>query len=101
MEQFRAAVTITVSPADRRRLLAVIKDSNAPEKHEWCAEIVLLSAGGAGTNAIRRQTGKSKTFVWRWLERFATEGFEACCVTRRGLPASSRWAMTSPHGLPP
>src|SRR5258708_12748786 len=23
-----------------------------------------------------RQTGKSKTCVWRWQERFATEGFE-------------------------
>jgi hypothetical protein len=32
--------------------------------------------GGAGTNAIMRQTGKSKTCVWRWQERFATEGFE-------------------------
>ena len=31
---------------------------------------------GAGTNAIMRQTGKSKTCVWRWQERFATEGFE-------------------------
>ena len=34
------------------------------------------SVGGAGTNAIMRQTGKSKTCVWRWQERFATEGFE-------------------------
>jgi transposase len=82
-------------------LLALVKDRNAPQKHVWRAEIVLLSAGGAGTNAIMRQTGKSKTCVWRWQERFATEGFEACCVTRRGLPASDRWAMKSPHGLSP
>ena len=26
---------------------------------------------------IMRQTGKSKTCVWRWQERFAAEGFEA------------------------
>jgi Winged helix-turn helix len=68
--------SITVSPADRRRLLVLVKDRNAPHKHLWRAEIILLGAGGVGTNAIMRQTGKSKTCVWRWQERFATEGFE-------------------------
>jgi transposase len=72
----RTGISITVLPADRRRLLALVKDRNAPQKHVWRAEIVLLSAGGAGTNAIMRQTGKSKTCVWRWQERFAREGFE-------------------------
>jgi transposase len=38
--------------------------------------IVLLSADGVGTNEIRRRTGKSKTCVWRWQERFTQEGFE-------------------------
>jgi transposase len=40
------------------------------------ARIVLLTAEGLGTNEIRRQTGKSKTCVWRWQERFMKEGFE-------------------------
>jgi len=35
--------SITVSPADRRRLVALVKDRNAPQKHIWRAEIVLLS----------------------------------------------------------
>jgi hypothetical protein len=42
----------------------------------WQAEIVLLSADGLGTNEIMHQTGKSKTCVWRWQERFMQEGFE-------------------------
>ena len=37
---------------------------------------MLLSAQGAATNAIVHETGKSKTCVWRWQERFAAEGFE-------------------------
>jgi transposase len=37
---------------------------------------VLLSAEGVGTNAIMRETGKSKTCVWRWQERFAAEGVD-------------------------
>jgi hypothetical protein len=50
----RTGITITISPAERRRLLALVKDRNAPQKHVWRAEIVLLSAGGAGTYAIMR-----------------------------------------------
>ena len=42
----------------------------------WRAKIVLLSADGVGTNEIMRQTGKSKTCVWRWQERFMVEGFD-------------------------
>src|SRR5882672_8265440 len=72
----RTGISITVLPADRRRLLALVKNRNAPQRHVWRAEIVLLSAGGAGTNTIMRQTGKSKSCVWRWQERFAKEGFE-------------------------
>jgi len=33
-----------------------------------------LTAGGAGTNEIMRRSGKSKTAVWRWQERFMAEG---------------------------
>ncbi len=40
------------------------------------AKIVLLSADGVGTNEIMRQTGTSKTCVWRWQERFMAEGFD-------------------------
>ena len=29
-----------------------------------------------GTNGIDRRTGKSKTCVWRWQERFAQEGYD-------------------------
>jgi transposase len=72
----RTGISIAVSPADRRRLLALVRDRNAPQKHVWRAEIVLLSANGAGTNAIVSQTHKSKTCVWRWQERFMSEGFE-------------------------
>jgi hypothetical protein len=40
------------------------------------AEIVLLSADGLGTHEIMRQSGKSKSCVWRWQERFVEEGVE-------------------------
>jgi transposase len=46
-------------------------------KHVWRAEIVLLSADGVGTNEIMRRTGKSKTCVWRWQERFMEAGYDS------------------------
>ncbi len=70
----RAGISVTLSPPDRKRLQALVNDRNAAQKHVWRAEIVLLSADGIGANEIMRRTGKSKTCVWRWQERFMQEG---------------------------
>ena len=70
----RPGIFITLKPADRRRLEAIVADRNTPQKQVWRVEIVLLSADGVGTVEIMRQTGTSKTCVWRWQERFAGEG---------------------------
>src|SRR5271156_1119965 len=72
----RAGISISVSATDRRRLVTLIRDRNAAQKHVWRAEIVLLTAEGVGTNEIMRRTEKSKTCVWRWQERFIEEGFD-------------------------
>jgi transposase len=72
----RAGKSLSVSSVDIRRLKAQVQDRNAPQKHVWRAEIVLLTFDGVGTNEIMRRTGKSKTCVWRWQERFIEEGFD-------------------------
>jgi transposase len=72
----RTGISITVKPSDRKRLKAILQNRNAPQKHAWRAEIILLSAEGLGTNEIMRRTKKSKTCVWRWQERFMEEGVE-------------------------
>ena len=73
----RTGISITLRPADRRRLKALARDRNTPHKHVWRAEIVLLSADRVGTNEIMRRTGKSKTCVWRWQERFMEAGYDS------------------------
>ena len=72
----RTGISISITSADLDRLRDLVKDRNAPQKHVWRAQIVLLSAEGLGTNAIMRETGKSKTCVWRWQERFVAEGVD-------------------------
>jgi hypothetical protein len=69
-------------------LKVLTRDRNTPHKHVWRAEIVLLSADGVGTNEIMRRTGKSKTCVWRWQERFMQAGW-------RRRPRSSTAAASS------
>jgi transposase len=72
----RTGISIILKPRDRRRLEAIVGDRNAAQKHAWRARIVLLTAAGLGTNEIMRRSGKSKTCVWRWQERFMQEGAE-------------------------
>ena len=40
----RTGIFITVSPSDRQRLEATVRDRTAPQKHVWRARIVLLTA---------------------------------------------------------
>ena len=70
----RTGVTVHLDPSDRKRVQAIINDRNSPQKHVWRAKIVLLTADGRGTAEIMRATGKAKTVIWRWQERFGEEG---------------------------
>jgi transposase len=72
----RTGISIDISAFDRLRLEGVVRDRNAAQKHVWRAAIVLLSGEGVGTHEIMRQTGRSKTCVWRWQGRFAQEGVD-------------------------
>jgi transposase len=72
----RTGISIKVTAADRARLGAIVADRNRPQKHVWRANIILLTDAGAGTAAIQRHTGRSKTCVWRWQERFMREGVD-------------------------
>ena len=72
----RKGITVTVDAADRARLEAAVANRNSPQKHVWRCRIVLLTADGLGTAAIMQGTGKSKSVVWRWQERFMQEGID-------------------------
>lgn len=72
----RSGISFSLNKQDRRRLAKIIADGNTPQKHVWRARIIVLTADGLGTQAIMRQTGKSKTCVWRWQARFMHEGVD-------------------------
>jgi transposase len=86
----RTGIDFSVSSDDRLRLEAIVVGRTTPQKHVWRARIVLFSADGLGTNAIMAATGKSKTCVWRWQERFMEEGVDGLLRDK-----------TRPPGTPP
>ena len=83
-------ISLSVTSADIDRLRDLVKDRSAPQKHLWRAQIVLVSAEGLGTNAIMRETGKSKTCVWRRQERVAAEGVEGL-LRDKTRPSRGQW----------
>ena len=72
----RTGISFTVSSLDRRRLEGIVRDRKSAQKHVWRARIILHSADGFGVAEIMAATGKSKTTVWRWQERFMEEGVD-------------------------
>ena len=86
----RSGICISVSAADRRRLETIVADGNTRQKHVWRARIVLLTADGLGTNAIMAATGKSKTCVWRWQERFMQAGVGGLLQDKTRPPGKAR-----------
>jgi len=85
----RKGISISASAPDRQRLEAIIADRNAPQKHVWRVRIVLLTAAGVGTHGIMRETGRSKTCVWRWQERFMAEGIDGLLCDRTRPPGKA------------
>ena len=85
----RTDISFTISPGDRQRLRVIASDPMSPQKHVWRARIVLLSDDGLGTSAIMTETGKSKTCVWRWQERFMHEGVDGLLRDRSRPPGKA------------
>src|SRR5256886_17641185 len=86
---------IQLSRADRSKLKAVVANRNSLQKHAWRAKIVLLTADGRGTAEIMQATGKAKTVIWRWQERFRDEGAAGLW---RGKKRRTRIPPPSPEG---
>ena len=90
----RTGIIITIDTAERARLEAIVADRNRPQKHVWRARIILLTADGVGTSGIERQTGKDKTCVWRWQERFMREGVDGLLRDKTRRPGKPPLATT-------
>jgi transposase len=85
----RTGISVSVSAANRRRLQTIVADPKSQQKHVWRARIVLLTDEGIGTSGIMTATGKSKTCVWRWQERFMEAGVDGLLNDRTRPPGKA------------
>jgi transposase len=67
-------VRVEVPPRDREVLASWVRSPSIRAGLAQRARIVLLAAGGAGTNEIVTRTGLSKPTVIGWKQRYAAEG---------------------------
>jgi transposase len=85
----RAGIAVTVTLEDRRRLDAIVRDRNRPQKHVARAQVLIATAEGCGTNEIMRRSGRSKPAVWRWQDRFMGEGVEGLLRDKTRKPGKA------------
>jgi hypothetical protein len=74
--------SIALSEVDRCRLEALVEDGNFSRRARR-AEVILLSSDGTCVREITIRTGRSKSFVLRWQERFVLQGFEGLLRNKR------------------
>jgi transposase len=67
-------VSVEIPPRDREVLASWVRSPSIRAGLAQRARIVLLAAGGAGTNEIVRRTGVSKPTVIAWKRRYAAGG---------------------------
>jgi hypothetical protein len=94
----RTGITFEVAAADRTRVEAIAADRNRPQKHVWRANSVLLTSAGCGTAEIMRRTGKAKTCVWRWRERYMQAGVDGLLKDKTRPSRKHPFRRRPPHG---
>ena len=55
--RMRTGISITLKPADRRRLKGLARDRNAPHKHVWRAESMMAKVVDISASSVQR--------IWR------------------------------------
>ena len=71
-----SALTIALTPAQRRTLAAWQRASTQPARLVRRARIVLLRADGCAISTIARQVGMARHHIYKWLKQFQEHGEE-------------------------
>jgi len=72
----KTSLTITLTPAERRTLLAWQRATTISAGRARRGRIILLVADGVPITAIAATIGISRRFVYKWVQRFLAQGVE-------------------------
>jgi len=70
----KTALTIRLTPAERRTLLAWQRATTISAGRARRGRILLLMADGMSISDVAVTVGISRRFVYKWVQRFVTEG---------------------------
>ena len=70
----KTALKITLTPAERRTLLAWQRATTISAGRARRGRIILLVADGVPIATIAATVGISRRFVYKWVQRFLTQG---------------------------
>ena len=95
------ALTIRLTPAQRRLLLARQRATGIPAGDARRARIILLLADRLPITDIAAKVGMSRRHVYKWVQRFVEKGMEGLVdKPRRGCRSTPRTGpLTAAHGL--
>ena len=72
----KTALTITLTPAERRTLLVWQRATTISAGRARRGRIILLVADGVPITAIAATIGIGRRFVYKWVRRFLAQGVE-------------------------
>src|SRR5712671_5980369 len=72
----KTALTIRLTPAERRTLLAWQRATTISAGRARRGRIILLMADGMPISDVAITVGISRRFVYKWVQRFMAEGVE-------------------------
>ena len=72
----KTSLTITLTPAERRTLLAWQRATTIHAGLRRRARMILLVADGGPITEIAATIGISRRFVYKWAQRFLAQGVE-------------------------
>jgi hypothetical protein len=72
----KTSLTIRLTPAERRTLLAWQRSTTIPAGRARRGRILLLLEEGISISVIARTVGISRRFIYKWTQRFLAAGVE-------------------------
>src|SRR5215813_2677410 len=84
----KTSLRLHLTPAQRRTFLAWQRATTIPAGQARRARILLLVADGLPITAIAAAVGRSRRFVYKWVQRFREQGIEG--LANQPRPGSQR-----------
>ena len=72
----KTSLTIRLTPAERRKLLAWQRSTTIPAGLAKRGRIILLLADGVTITDIAATVGMSRRHIYKWVQRFLQQGLE-------------------------